>query len=59
MLALENALRTRRLWYVRLQRDIRKRKKEEPWLFWGAVFALLFGICTVVQTVASVLALFV
>lgn len=39
---------------MRLRRDIHKRKKEEPWIFWGAVFALFFGICTVIQTVASV-----
>ncbi|RPD56326.1 hypothetical protein L227DRAFT_579044 [Lentinus tigrinus ALCF2SS1-6] len=51
---IEAALATRRHWYRRLRRDIHKRKKEEPWLFWGAVLAFLFGICTVIQTITSV-----
>ncbi|KAI0716124.1 hypothetical protein C8T65DRAFT_642132 [Cerioporus squamosus] len=52
--AIEHELHTRRHWYKRLRRDIHKRKKEEPWMFWGAVLAVFFGICTVIQTVTSV-----
>ncbi|OSD05546.1 hypothetical protein PYCCODRAFT_1361462 [Trametes coccinea BRFM310] len=54
VLAIEAALRRRRHWYNRLRRDIHKRKKAEPWMFWGAVLAVFFGICTVIQTVTSV-----
>ncbi|KAI8969684.1 hypothetical protein BD414DRAFT_510860 [Trametes punicea] len=59
VLAIETALRKRRHWYNRLRRDIHKRKKTEPWMFWGAVLAVFFGICTVIQTVTSVWALVV
>ncbi|CDO69806.1 hypothetical protein BN946_scf184803.g4 [Trametes cinnabarina] len=54
VVAIEAALRRLRHWYNRLRRDIHKRKKEEPWMFWGAVLAVFFGICTVIQTVTSV-----
>ncbi|KAH9885609.1 hypothetical protein C8Q73DRAFT_795759 [Cubamyces lactineus] len=54
VLVIERALRKRRHWYNRLRRDIHKRKKEEPWMFWGAVLAVFFGVCTVIQTVTSV-----
>ncbi|KAI0668778.1 hypothetical protein C8Q78DRAFT_247307 [Trametes maxima] len=54
VLVIEEALRRRRHWYSRLRRDIHKRKKAEPWMFWGAVLAVFFGICTVIQTVTSV-----
>ncbi|KAI0353261.1 hypothetical protein OH77DRAFT_644123 [Trametes cingulata] len=47
-------LRRRRHWYNRLRRDIEKRKKSEPWMFWGAVLAVFFGVCTVIQTITSV-----
>ncbi|KAI0641251.1 hypothetical protein C8Q79DRAFT_1003946 [Trametes meyenii] len=54
VLIIEEALRRRRRWYSRLRRDIHKRKKTEPWMFWGAVLAVFFGVCTVIQTVTSV-----
>ncbi|KAI0638723.1 hypothetical protein C8Q77DRAFT_1045217 [Trametes polyzona] len=57
--AIEQELRRRRRWHSRLWRDIRKRKKEEPWMFWGTVLAVFFGICTVIQTVTSVWSLMV
>ncbi|KAI9062303.1 hypothetical protein FKP32DRAFT_855610 [Trametes sanguinea] len=59
VLAIEEALRRRRHWYNRLRRDIHKRKKAEPWMFWGAVLAVFFGVCTVIQTVTSVWSLVV
>ncbi|KAI0770887.1 hypothetical protein BD413DRAFT_626358 [Trametes elegans] len=59
VLEIEDALRKRRHWYNRLRRDINKRKKTEPWMFWGAVLAVFFGVCTVIQTVTSVWSLVV
>ncbi|OJT15639.1 hypothetical protein TRAPUB_5967 [Trametes pubescens] len=56
---IETELRRRRHWYRRLLRDIHKRKKGEPWMFWGAVLAVFFGICTVIQTITSVWSLVV
>ncbi|RPD71096.1 hypothetical protein L226DRAFT_469189 [Lentinus tigrinus ALCF2SS1-7] len=55
--ALQNELHRRRHWYNRLRRDIHRQKKEQPWMFWGAVLAAFFGFCTVVQTIVSVWAL--
>ncbi|KAI8969693.1 hypothetical protein BD414DRAFT_502793 [Trametes punicea] len=54
VLAIQAALRKRRNWNNRLRRDIHRRKKTEPWMFRGAVLAVFFGICTVIQTVISV-----
>ncbi|KAI0364776.1 hypothetical protein BV20DRAFT_1039225 [Pilatotrama ljubarskyi] len=59
VLIIENELRRRRRWYNRLRRDIQKRKKTEPWMFWGTVLAVFFGICTVIQTITSVWSLIV
>lgn len=56
---IETELCRRRHWYRRLRRDIHKRKKEEPWMFWGTVLAVFFGICTVIQTITSVWSLVV
>ena len=35
-------------------RDMKINQQEQPFLFWGSVVALLFEICTVIQTVTSV-----
>lgn len=55
--ALDEVIRKRRRRWVALIRDTRKNAREQPFFFWGAVLAILFGICTLVQTVASVWAL--
>ncbi|TDL26688.1 hypothetical protein BD410DRAFT_825792 [Rickenella mellea] len=54
---LENLVRSRRAFWPTLRRDLRRQRKEQPFAFWGAILALFFGICTVIQTVASVWAL--
>ncbi|TDL26698.1 hypothetical protein BD410DRAFT_783812 [Rickenella mellea] len=54
---LENLVRSRRAFWPTLRRDLRRQRKEQPFTFWGAILALFFGICTVIQTVASVWAL--
>jgi len=37
---------------------MKKQFKEQPLFFYGAMLAVFFGVCTVIQTVASVVALF-
>ncbi|KAH9885611.1 hypothetical protein C8Q73DRAFT_659512, partial [Cubamyces lactineus] len=54
VLAIEKELRRRRRWYNRLRRDVRKREREEPVMFWGTVLATFFGICSIIQTVTSI-----
>ncbi|KAJ6491052.1 hypothetical protein C8R45DRAFT_1073693 [Mycena sanguinolenta] len=54
VLALDKLVHHRRSWMVSLIRDIKTNQQEQPFLFWGSVVALLFGICTVIQTVTSV-----
>ncbi|TDL26687.1 hypothetical protein BD410DRAFT_895311 [Rickenella mellea] len=56
-LELENLVRSRRAFWPTLRRDLRRQRKEQPFAFWGSILALFFGICTVIQTVASVWAL--
>ncbi|TDL26696.1 hypothetical protein BD410DRAFT_531558 [Rickenella mellea] len=51
---LENLVRSRRAFWPTLRRDLRRQRKEQPFAFWGAILALFFGICTVIQTVTSV-----
>ncbi|TDL26701.1 hypothetical protein BD410DRAFT_825801 [Rickenella mellea] len=54
---LENLIHSRRAFWPALRRDLGRQRKEQPFAFWGAILALFFGICTVIQTVASVWAL--
>ncbi|KAJ7105344.1 hypothetical protein C8R44DRAFT_987738 [Mycena epipterygia] len=54
VLALNSLIRYRRSWVVSLIRDMKNNQREQPFLFWGSIVAFLFGICTVIQTVASV-----
>jgi hypothetical protein len=52
--ALDELIKKRRRWWVALIRDIRRNSREQPFIFWGAILAVIFGICTLIQTVASV-----
>ncbi|KAJ7310950.1 hypothetical protein DFH08DRAFT_455104 [Mycena albidolilacea] len=54
VLALNSLVHHRRSWMASLIRDMKTNKQEQPFLFWGSVVALLFGICTVIQTVTSI-----
>ncbi|TDL26690.1 hypothetical protein BD410DRAFT_531371 [Rickenella mellea] len=54
---LEKLVHSRRAFWPTLRRDLRRQRKEQPLAFWGSILALFFGICTVIQTVASVWAL--
>ncbi|TDL26699.1 hypothetical protein BD410DRAFT_783813 [Rickenella mellea] len=54
---LEKLIQSRQAFWPTLRRDLRRQRKEQPFTFWGTIFALFFGICTVIQTVASVWAL--
>jgi len=55
--AIERLIKTRRRWWNVLWRDIRKQSKGQPVIFYGAIFAVFFGICTIIQTVISIIAL--
>ena len=39
---------------VVLVRDIRKKSREQPFIFWGGILATFFGICSILQTVTSI-----
>jgi len=52
--ALDQLIKKRRHWWAALIRDIRKIYREQPFVFWGAIFGVVFGICTIIQTVTSV-----
>ncbi|KAH8916984.1 hypothetical protein BT69DRAFT_1302219 [Atractiella rhizophila] len=51
---LERLLRYRNSFHQRLKRDISRNMREQPFLFWGSLFAVIVGICTLIQTVTSV-----
>jgi len=55
--AIECLIKTRRGWWNVLWRDIHKQSKGQPVIFYGAIFAVFFGICTIIQTVISIIAL--
>ena len=55
--ALKNTVDRRSSFWPILRRDISRNYREQPFYFWGAIFALFFGVCTLIQTVASVWAL--
>ena len=52
--AVQRLVDYRRSWWPSLVRDVKKQIKAQPLVFYGAVLAVFFGICTVIQTVASV-----
>ncbi|KAH8921711.1 hypothetical protein BT69DRAFT_303741 [Atractiella rhizophila] len=51
---LEREIRYRNSFHQRLRRDISRNMREQPFLFWGSLFAVIVGICTLIQTVTSV-----
>jgi len=59
ILALENLIRYRVSYWPSLIRDINRTKKEQPYIYWGTILATFFGICAVIQTIASVWSLVV
>jgi len=54
---IERLIKTRRQWWSVLWRDMHKQSKGQPVIFYGAIFAVFFGICTIMQTVISIIAL--
>lgn len=54
ILALENLIRYRKSYWPSLIRDINRTRNEQPYIYWGTILATIFGICSVIQTVASV-----
>ncbi|KAI0053823.1 hypothetical protein FA95DRAFT_1591684 [Auriscalpium vulgare] len=44
----------RRRWWNVLLRDVRDQRDEQPFMFYGAILAVFFGVCTVIQTVTAV-----
>ncbi|TDL17729.1 hypothetical protein BD410DRAFT_843393 [Rickenella mellea] len=55
--AIEDLIKSRRSFRRSFRRDLRRQMKDQPFIFWGTVLAIFFGICTIIQTVASIWAL--
>lgn len=51
---LEKLIKHRRSWWPSLKRDLQRNRAEQPFLFWGSIFAIIFGICSIIQTVMSI-----
>ncbi|EDR06237.1 uncharacterized protein LACBIDRAFT_300532 [Laccaria bicolor S238N-H82] len=51
--SLEKLIRYRRSWLPSLIRDVRKSKRQQPFVFWGSVLAILYGTSSILQTLAS------
>jgi len=51
---LQKLVAYRRLWWQSLFRDMKKHYHAQPFLFYGTMLAVIFGVCTVIQTVTSV-----
>ena len=52
--ALQKLVDYRRSWWPSLIRDVKKQLNSQPLFFYGAILAVFFGVCTVIQTVTSV-----
>jgi hypothetical protein len=55
VLEVQRLIKTRRRWWNVLWRDISTQSRAQPFIFYGALFALFFGICTIIQTVVAVM----
>jgi hypothetical protein len=51
--SLEKLIQHRRSWLPSLIRDVRKSKRQQPFVFWGSVLAILYGSSSILQTLAS------
>ncbi|KAH7905116.1 hypothetical protein BJ138DRAFT_1165352 [Hygrophoropsis aurantiaca] len=51
---LNKEINYRRSWLPSLMRDIKKQIEMQPFLFYGAILAVFFGVCTLIQTVMSI-----
>lgn len=51
--ALNTTITYRRKWLPSLIRDIHTSKREAPFVFWGSVLAIIFGVCSMLQTVMA------
>ncbi|KAI0059569.1 hypothetical protein BV25DRAFT_1918360 [Artomyces pyxidatus] len=52
--ALRRLVAQRRRWWSVLMRDVRDQREGQPFMFYGAILAVFFGVCTVIQTVTAV-----
>ena len=55
--ALENTVRYRKGWLPSLLRDVSASRKDKPFFFWGSILTIGFGICQIIQTMATIWAL--
>ncbi|KAI0064684.1 hypothetical protein BV25DRAFT_279706 [Artomyces pyxidatus] len=51
---LRKLIAQRRRWWNVLMRDVRDQREDQPFMFYGAILAVFFGVCTVIQTVTAV-----
>lgn len=52
--AIQDLIHSRSRWWNVLFRDIRRQRNTQPFIFYGALAAIFFGICSVIQTLTSV-----
>ncbi|TDL23555.1 hypothetical protein BD410DRAFT_897593 [Rickenella mellea] len=52
--AIQKRLKKQRRFWPTLKRDVREQRKKQPIFFYGTLLTLFFGVCTIIQTVASV-----
>jgi hypothetical protein len=51
---LQGLVNYQRSWWPSLIRDMKKQFQVQPLFFYGAILAVFFGVCTMIQTVTSV-----
>jgi len=51
---LEKLIKHRRSWWPSLKRDLQRSRTEQPFVFWGSIFAIFFGVSSVIQTAMSI-----
>jgi hypothetical protein len=51
---LHRLVTSRRRWWNRLMRDILRQSRKQPFVFYGALLAIFFGLLSCIQTVTSV-----
>jgi len=54
VLAIQRLITSRRRWWNVLARDIKRQSETQPFVFYGAILAIFFGVCSIIQTIASV-----
>lgn len=54
VLAIRKLITSRSRWWNVLARDIKRQSDSQPFVFYAALLAIFFGVCSIIQTIASV-----